>query len=344
MGTEKQKRKQSKVATIRLKDIRENPAALRTVNTENEKFLGLRDSIIQSGLLNPISVREKTEKDESGTTITFFEICDGLHRYTACIAANLKEIPVLIVDLSDDQSLEAQIMANFHRVETKPIEFTRGIQRILIRNPLLTVNELATNLGVSSGFINDRLGLMKIDNEKIKELINTDKICLSNAYALAHLPEEEMPDWADRAMTLPSKEFCPAVQKRVTEINKAKREGRKANPITFSPTAFLQKMSVIKDEMENHKVRKVLLAKYKVTTPADAFDLAVCFCVNMDKDSINTQEEAYNLRKKVREDAAATTKAKTTKAEEIKARKKLEEAATAANAAQASAQNAKATV
>ena len=170
---------------IKLSDIRENPVALRTVNRDSEQYLGLVESIRSKGFIGAISVRKQIDSE---TSAEFFELVDGLHRFNASKDAGLETINADVVSLTEDQVLEAQIMTNIHKVETRPAEYTQQLKRILNRNPLMTESELAVKLGKSPSWIKDRLSLGKITNPDITALINDGKIVLSNAYALAKLP------------------------------------------------------------------------------------------------------------------------------------------------------------
>ena len=186
-----------KLATIKISEIRENPVALRTVNRQSEDYLGLVASIEQKGFMGAISVRPQKDA-ESGEE--YYELIDGLHRFSAAKDAGISEINVDIIPLSDDLVLEAQILANIHKIETKPAEYTQQLKRILARNPLMTEAELAMKLGKSSSWIQQRLSLTKIENEEIISLVNEGKIGLANAYALAKLPIEEQTQFVDRAI------------------------------------------------------------------------------------------------------------------------------------------------
>ena len=152
---------------VAVSEIRENPVALRTVNRESEDYLGLVDSIKTKGFLGAITVRPKKDAE---TGADYYELVDGLHRFSASRDAGIEEINVDVVSLDDDQTLEAQIMTNIHKVETRPIEYSRQLTRILARNPLMTEAELATKLGKSAQWIAERLGLTKISNANIQTL------------------------------------------------------------------------------------------------------------------------------------------------------------------------------
>jgi len=328
-----QEKVQLGLQTVSISEIRENPVALRTVNTESESYLGIVASIREKGFMGAICVRPQVAEDGS----RYFELVDGLHRFAAAKDAGLTEINVDVKNLNDDQTLEAQIMANIHKVETKPVEYSQQLKRILIRNPLMAEGELAKKLGKSPQWIKERLGLNRIDNEVIVELINEGQINLTNAYALAKLPAEEMADFSDRAMTLDPKEFVPQVNARAKEIRDAKRAGKDAGPAEFVPVAFMQKIGAIKDELENGSIAEVLIPESGAKTAADGFKLAINWILHLDPKSVEAQkakdEERQAQRKaakKIRTVEKAEKKAADDKAKAEKSAKLAEEAKEAA--------------
>ena len=318
----------SKLISVPLPQIRENPVALRSVNRESESYLGLVDSMRQKGFLGAITVREKMDAE---TGDSFFELVDGLHRYNAAKDAGLTNINVDVVDLSDDETLEAQVMANIHKVETRPVEYSQQLRRILTRNPLMTEAELASTLGKSAQWIKERLGLNKIVNEEIQTLIDEGKIGLANAYALAKLPPEEQHAWVDRAMTNPPDEFIPAANNRVKEIREAKRKGQDAADATFNPVAFMQKMKEVKAENETPKIGPVICKSNGAKTAEQGFALAVAWTLHLDPESATEQARKDEERKAERSEAKQKRDADRANK---KAEKSSKDAATAAQAAE----------
>jgi ParB/RepB/Spo0J family partition protein len=319
---------------VAVSEIRENPVALRTVNRESEEYMGLVDSIREKGFLGAITVRPKTDVE---TGQTYYELIDGLHRFCATKDAGFEEINVDVVSLDDAQVLEGQLMLNIHKVETRPIEYSKQLTRILVLNPLLTEAELASKLGKSPQWISERLGLTKIANENIALLVNEGKIKLANAYALAKLPPDEMAAFVDRAMTQQPDEFLPVVHARVKEIKDAKRKGLDAAPQEFQPVAFMQKMKDIKEELENRQVGAALIRATGVSTPEDGFHLAIQWVMHLDVKSIAVQKAKDDERAKVRE--AAMEKRKEDKIKKLK--EKADKAAAEAAAAMEAIANAK---
>jgi ParB family chromosome partitioning protein len=309
------------VIKIKLSDIRENPVALRAVNRESEAFQGLVASMRSVGFFGAITVRPQTDPE---TNQSYYEIIDGLHRYSAAKDAGLDEINAEVRPLDQDRLLEMQIMANFHKVDTKPMEYAKQLRRILARNPMMTEMDLANRLGASPQFIQNRLGLNKIDNPKVAELINEGKIPLSNAFALTKLPASEIPEWVERAMTSKFEEFGPAVQARAKEIRESSRAGKDAAPPTFAPVAHLRKLSEIKDAAADINNLSGVIGG--ITDPAAAATVALQWVLHLDPKSVEVQKAAFDQREAEREQKRVEAAKKKAEAKAEKARKAQQEA------------------
>jgi ParB/RepB/Spo0J family partition protein len=317
------------VPEISISKVRENPVALRGVNKESEAYIGLRDSIRDIGILNPINVREQKDSE---TGDIYYEIVDGLHRFSCAVDVGFSKIPINVKDLDDTRTLEAQIMANVHKVETRPVEYTRQLQRIFAANPTLTLADMAAKLTKSPAWVSTRLNLLKLA-DTVQELVDGGKITVSNAVALAKLPNDEQVNYVDQAMTMGADEFTPLVQTRAEEIRKSAREGRAAKPAEFIPTPRCQKMSTIKDEFENSTIGPELCAKHKIKKASEGFALGVAWVLTMDPDSVAVRKAEDEARRAAIEDAKKKRAAD-------RAKKKADEAAKlAAQAAEALEKN-----
>jgi len=314
--------------TLKISEIRENPVALRNVQKDSEQFQGLVDSIRKSGVMNPISVRRSTDEK---TNEKFYELIDGLHRFAGAREAGLTEIPVIILSMNEDQLLEAQIMTNIHKIETKPCEYSAQLRRILGRNPLMTESELAEKLAKSATWIKDRLSINKIADKKTGELIDEGRICLVNAYALAKLPPNEQADFLERAMTLPPGEFAAAANARLKELREAARKGKDATPAEFQPAAFMQKIKAIKDEMEASKVGGGLIKKVGAKSAVDGWNLALRWVMHVDPMSVEAQKAKHDAQMAEKAEAAKRREIKKAEAKKAKAEKEAKEAAVIAD-------------
>ncbi len=324
----------SEVKEILLSEIRENPVALRAVNRESEVYVGLRDSISAVGLLNPVNVRERTEmvpgaEGEDSTEVTYYELLDGLHRFSAARDIGIKTIPIHIVSLNDAQALEAQIMANVHKIETRPIEYTKQLFRILGANPLLTLVELAAKVAKSPSWINQRLSLLKLD-PAIQKLVDEGEINVTNAVQLAKLPPGEQIDYIDQAINTSAEEFVPLVLGRVKEIRDALREGRKSEPTVFVANPKIRKMAVLSEEIDTSVVGPELCSRCNADTAAAGFDLGVKWALQIDPVSVEVRTTVDSERKAANKEAKAKRSAEREIKKADEARAKADAAAKAA--------------
>lgn len=287
---------------ISLAEIRENPAALRSVDKTNPDYLTLVDSIRLRGVLNPVVVRRLTDPD---TGKQYYALIDGLHRFTAAQDAGLEHIPVNVITSTDAQVLEDQIIANVQKIETKPVEYTKGLQRLMAQNPFMTVPELSAKLCKSPAWVSQRMSLIKL-LDPIGKLVDEGKINLSNAYCLAKLPEEDQLNFLERAISMNPKEFAPTVEMRVKEVKEARREGRKAKEAEFQPVAFIQNLVDVKSEMDNPQIGPYLVNEFKgdvvvpdnpVQTAVNAFNLAVKWFLHLDPKSVEAQRAKDQQRR-----------------------------------------------
>ena len=296
---------------IPLGEIRENKIALRSVNTKSEIFLGIVDSIRAVGVLNPIVVK-KREGDDGYTLV------DGLQRFTASIEAGRETIPAQVITADAQQTLEAQLMANVHRVEMRAVDYTKQLQRILSNNPLLTAAELSSNLGKSASWVSERLGLLKL-TDKAQKLVNNGDINLTNAYTLAKFTDpEEQDNWLDRAMNQPPDAFAPEAKARQKEIRDAKRAGKEPGKAKFIAVQKLRKLIEIKAQAESPTVLTHLIDVNGITDPLAAAQITIDWVLEMDPETIAAKNQKWD------ETQAEKERLKKEKAEERKSKKEAE--------------------
>ena len=306
--------------------ITKSEASLRDVNTSNEEYQALVQSVAKKGILNSILVRE-LNTDANG--VTHYGLIDGLQRFTAAGDVGLSEVPARIVAMDDAEILEAQIITNMSRVATKPAELSKHLLRILTRNPLLTKSQLAARVCQSETWLNQRLSLNKL-SEPIQELVNTEQINLSNAYALSKLPEEEQKEHVDAAMTESPRTFVTRMKERNKEIKDANKAGRDAGSAKFQPTMHMQKVADVKTEyailIGEEKGTAILPGVLKdagIKVDMDALKLIVAWMLHFDPASKEAQVKRADEQKKRREDEKARLK----KENEEKKQKRAAEAA-----------------
>lgn len=299
---------QGRLEHIPVKQVRENPAALREVDQGTEKWAEFVSNIRAKGVLKPILVHEKDDPENPGHKI--YGLSDGLHRLTAAKAAGLETIPANIVPLEEAEVLETQLMLNFHVIQTKPIEFSKGIVRMLGLNPTMTMTDLCNKLNVNTGWLNQRLSLLKLKDE-YQALVEENKLNLTNAYALAKLPLEEQPNFIDRAMTEQPDVFVQVANERAKAIKDAKRKGNEATAETFIATPHAKKVGELKEEFETGAIASAFKSK-GIISDTDSFKMGLAWALHMDPMSVETARLAWETKQKDKE---------------AKERKKLQESA-----------------
>ena len=102
-------------------------------------------------------------KDKEGV----FEIIAGERRWLAAQKAGLHEVPVIVLDLNDTQSLELAVIENIQREDLSPIEEGKGYER-LINEFNYDHEKLSEFMGKSRSHISNTLRLLSLPNEVIK--------------------------------------------------------------------------------------------------------------------------------------------------------------------------------
>ena len=126
----------------------------------------LAKSIKQNGLIQPIAVRH----DKNGT----YEIVAGERRWLAAQKAGLHEVPVIILDLSDKQSLELAIVENIQREDLNTIEEAKGYAR-LMEEYNYDHDKLSEFMGKSRSHISNTLRLLSLP-ESVIEMVEAGKL------------------------------------------------------------------------------------------------------------------------------------------------------------------------
>ena len=147
----------------------------------DEKLLSdLAESIKKHGILQPILVR----RDKMGE----YQIIAGERRWRAAKQAGLKEVPVIVKDLEDLETMEIALIENLQRADLNAIEEALGY-KYLIDKYNMSQDDVASKVGKSRPVISNTLRLLKLPDEVI-ELVRFNKISAGHARALVGLNDE----------------------------------------------------------------------------------------------------------------------------------------------------------
>lgn len=147
---------------------------------EAEPMSELADSIKQNGVLQPIMVRKKGSD---------YEIVAGERRYQAAKIAGLKEIPVLIREVSDEDVFKLALIENLQRSDLNPIEEALGFKTLIDQNKL-TQEALAKVVSKSRPTIANALRLLDLPTE-VQHLMSEGKLTAGHARAILAVAGEE---------------------------------------------------------------------------------------------------------------------------------------------------------
>lgn len=134
----------------------------------------LADSIKQHGVLQPLLVRPLTTGG--------YQLVAGERRWRASRMAELKEVPVIIKELSDTEAMEIAIIENLQREDLNPIEEAEGLQALIDKCDY-TQEQLAISVGKSRPAIANSLRLLRLPVE-VREMTKNGDISAGHARAL----------------------------------------------------------------------------------------------------------------------------------------------------------------
>ena len=107
---------------------------------EDSALKELAESIRSQGVLSPLLVRPLTDQS--------FEIVAGARRYRAAQMAEAPTVPVRIVNLTDAEALEAQLIENLQRRDVHPLEEAQGFKALLnLEDPKYSIEQIAAKVG-----------------------------------------------------------------------------------------------------------------------------------------------------------------------------------------------------
>ena len=151
-------------------------------NFDEDALEELAESIKQFGLLQPILVQDRK---------TYYEIIAGERRWRAAKKAGLKEVPVIIKNLTEQEIVEISLIENIQREDLNPIEEALAYKKLLTEFNLKQ-DEVADRVSKSRTAVTNSMRLLKLCDE-VQQMIINDMISTGHARALIGIedPEEQ---------------------------------------------------------------------------------------------------------------------------------------------------------
>lgn len=175
---EKNRQKAGKVLMIPVEQIEASPYQARTTFDDTE-IAALAVSILQNGLLQPVSVRR--------AGVHKYQLVAGERRLRACRLAKLEKVPAILADYDDSESAALGLLENLQRAQLDPFDTARGIREV-IRLWGCTQAEAARRLGLSQSALANKLRLLSLTAAQ-QQLCTGGHLTERHARAVLRLPE-----------------------------------------------------------------------------------------------------------------------------------------------------------
>lgn len=148
------------ISLNKIKSDEEQPRKL----FDSEKIAELAESIKTYGIIQPLILRKHMEDQ--------YIIVAGERRWSAAKIAGLKEIPAIIMELSDRDILEISLIENIQRQDLNPIEEALAYRKLL-NDFKITQEELSKRIGKSRVAIANTMRLMNLDDRVQQYIIES---------------------------------------------------------------------------------------------------------------------------------------------------------------------------
>lgn len=257
----------NEIQTLKISQIEPNRSQPR--RSFDEEALGeLAESIREHGVLQPILVRPQIYGG--------YQIVAGERRYRASRMAGLSEIPAIVRELSDSETMQIALIENLQRRDLSPLEEAKGY-KTLMDEYNFSQEEVARTVGKSRPAVANTLRLLSLP-EDVKPLLEDGSLSAGHARAILSIEDEAL------ATETAQKVVKEGLSVRETEnltkkLNKSKKAKKNASS-PVKPPAFTEVELALSETMGT-KV-KVSLRKDDVggtlsvdfNNPAELFLLA----------------------------------------------------------------------
>ena len=179
INSKKEKNKDG-VALIDINLIKNNNEQPRKL-FDDEKILELAESIKHNGIIQPIILRKVDSK---------YVIVAGERRWRAAKLIGVKEVPSIIMDLTDKQVMEISLIENIQRQDLNAIEEANAYKK-LISEFNLTQEELSKRLGKSRTAITNTMRLLNL-SEGVKQYLIEGVISEGHGRALLSINDAKL--------------------------------------------------------------------------------------------------------------------------------------------------------
>lgn len=234
----------NEIINVQTELIKANPFQPRE-DFDTQNIEELAQSIKEKGVIQPLLVRRRGDS---------YELIAGERRLRAATLLNLKEVPIIIKDVDDQNSLEMALIENIQREELNAIEEAHAYQ-YLIEKFQVTQDKISLVLGKSRVSITNTLRLLKLPQEVQAEI---KKGRISFAHGRALLEIEDSNHQRRLAQEIISKELSVRELENLIKSHRPRVIKRKAGQSARDPSVM-----ILEDELQQALATKVRISKRK---------------------------------------------------------------------------------
>ncbi|MDD5567799.1 MAG: ParB/RepB/Spo0J family partition protein [Candidatus Omnitrophica bacterium] len=234
----------NEIIYVQPEQIKPNPFQPREEFVQ-EHIDELAQSIKEKGIIQPLLVRRKGDS---------YELIAGERRLRACNSLGLKEIPIIVKDVDDRDSLEYALIENIQRENLNPIEEAHAYQH-LIDKFQVTQEKISEAMGKGRATVANTLRLLKLPHE-IQEELKKERISFAHARALLEVEDENL----QRRLTqeIISKGLSVRELESLIKMRRPKAPKRKVASAGREPY-----LAVLEEELQHVLSTKVRINKMK---------------------------------------------------------------------------------
>lgn len=186
-------------------------------NFDEDSLQELAESLKQFGMLQPILVQNRGD---------YYEIIAGERRWRAAKIAGLKEVPVIVRELTDQEIVEISLIENIQREDLNPIEEAQAFKRLLTEFHLKQ-DEVAEKVSKSRTAVTNSMRLLKLD-ERVQQMVIEGMLSTGHARALLVIEDNDL-QFQMATKIYNEKLSVRDVEKLVKNLGKKKPEKKEEN-------------------------------------------------------------------------------------------------------------------
>ncbi len=168
-----------KVFFVNIQKVEPNKEQPRK-NFDPDAIEELSESIKIHGIIQPLLVQKRDD---------YYEIIAGERRWRAAKKAGLKEVPVIVKELTEKEIVEISLIENIQRENLNPIEEAYAYKKLLTEFNLKQ-DEVAERVSKSRTAVTNSMRLLKLD-ENVQQMVIDEKLSTGHARALLGITDSE---------------------------------------------------------------------------------------------------------------------------------------------------------